>query len=78
MTAYMFNDNEYIKFQSQANIVTRTVTIGGSACVGILINYISSHAIFFIDILLYIFSLLLILPIIYNENKMQKVSSAKI
>lgn len=78
MTAYMFNDNEYIKFQSQANIVTRTVTIGGSACVGILINYISSHAIFFIDILSYIFSLLLILPIIYNENKMQKVSSAKI
>ena len=55
MTAYMFNYNEYIKFQSQANIVTRTVTIGGSACVGILINYISSHAIFFIDILLYIF-----------------------
>ena len=68
MTADMFNENSYIKFQSYSNIVVRIVGIGGAALAGILIDKLPSYMIFGIDILTYFLSLLLILKVKYNES----------
>lgn len=68
MTADMFNDNEFIKFQSYSTIVTRIVGIGGAAIAGFLIDTLPGYAIFSIDIVTYLFSLALMLCVKYAEN----------
>lgn len=67
LTSDMFDKNLYIKFQSYSNVVIRIVSIGGAAVAGILIDHMSSYAIFFIDIITYLISMLLILSVKYDE-----------
>lgn len=76
MTADMFNDNEFIKFQSYGNIVTRIVGIGGAAIAGFMIDKLPGYAIFSIDIVTYLFSLTLILCVDYAEN-IEEMNSEK-
>lgn len=67
MTSDIFDENQYIKFQSYSNIVTRIISIGGAALAGLLIEHVSELAIFIIDIGTYFISLLLISKVIYEE-----------
>ena len=68
MTSDMFDENQYIKFQSYANIVIRIISIGGAALSGLLIEHVSEYTIFIIDIGTYFISLLLIIKVTYKEN----------
>lgn len=68
MTSDMFDENQYIKFQSYTNIVIRIVGIAGAAFVGILIDHIPGNLVFGIDIVTYLISLVLICAIQYDEN----------
>lgn len=67
MTSDIFDENQYIKFQSYSNIVTRIISVGGAALAGLLIEHVSELAIFIIDIGTYFISLLLISKVIYEE-----------
>lgn len=78
MTSDMFDENQYIQFQSHANIVTRMIGIGGAALVGTFIQYVSSSAVFTIDIITYILSFLLILQVKYEEPAIQRSSSTNL
>ena len=78
MTSDMFDENQYIQFQSHANIVTRMIGIGGAALVGTFIQYVSSSAVFTIDIITYILSFLLILQVKYEEPAIQHSSSTNL
>ena len=68
MTSDMFDENQYIKFQSYTNIVIRIVGIAGAAFVGILIDHIPGNLVFGIDIVTYLISLVLICAIQYDEK----------
>lgn len=68
MTSDMFDENQYIKFQSYTNIVIRIVGIAGVAFVGILIDHIPGNLVFGIDIVTYLISLVLICAIQYDEK----------
>lgn len=68
MTSDMFDENQYIKFQSHSNIVIRIISVGGAALAGILIEHISEHTVFMIDIVTYLVSLWLITKVNYKEN----------
>lgn len=68
LTSNMFDENQYIKFQSYSNVIVRIITIGGSAVAGTLIDRMPSYAIFGIDIVTYIISLFLILSVKYDES----------
>lgn len=78
MTSDMFDENQYIKFQSYSNIVIRIISVGGAALAGLLIEHISEHAIFIIDIGTYLISLLLIAKVIYKENVISNSLSTSI
>lgn len=78
MTSDMFDENQYIQFQSHANIVTRMIGIGGAALVGTFIQHVSSSAVFTIDIITYILSFLLILQVKYEEPAIQHSSSTNL
>lgn len=82
MTADMFNENTYIKFQSYSIIAVRIVVIGGSALAGFLIENLSVYVLFFIDIVTYLLSLVLIINIAFTENnyknKLKKNAAKKI
>lgn len=78
MTSDMFDENQYIQFQSHANIVTRMIGIGGAALVGTFIQYVSSSTVFTIDIITYILSFLLILQVKYEEPAIQHSSSTNL
>lgn len=67
MTSDIFDENQYIKFQSYSNIVTRIISVEGAALAGLLIEHVSELAIFIIDIGTYFISLLLISKVIYEE-----------
>jgi len=71
MTADMFHENAYIKFQSYATITARLVVIGGSAMAGFLIKNLSVYTLFIIAILIYSISLFLITKVIYTEHEYQ-------
>ena len=75
MTSGMFDENQYIRFQSYSNIVIRIISVGGAALAGILIEQIPEHMIFIIDIGTYFISLLLIAKVIYKENVISNVFS---
>ena len=68
MTSDMFDENQYIKFQSYTNIVIRIVGIAGAAFVGILIDHIPGNLVFGIDIVTFLISLVLICAIQYDEK----------
>ena len=68
MTSDMFDENQYIKFQSYTNIVIRIVGIAGAAFVGILIDHIPGNLVFGIDIVTYLISLVIICAIQYDEK----------
>lgn len=78
MTADMFDENQYIKFQSYSNIVIRMISVGGAALAGTLIDHVSDQMIFVIDIFTYFISLLLIMQVIYHEHVMSNASSSGI
>jgi len=68
MTSDIFDENQYIKFQSHSNIVVRIISVGGAALAGTLIEHVSDPAVFIIDIVTYFVSLLLIVKINYKEH----------
>ncbi len=78
MTSDMFDENQYIKFQSYSNIVIRIISVGGAALAGTLIDHISDHTVFIIDIFSYFLSLLLIMQVNYNEHVISNASSSGI
>ena len=51
MTSDIFDENQYIKFQSHSNIVIRIISVGGAALAGTLIEHVSEHTVFIIDII---------------------------
>lgn len=69
MTADIFNENDYIKFQSISNITVRIVSIAGAALAGILIENASNYMIFLIDIVTYAASLGFLLKVSYHEER---------
>ncbi len=68
MTSDIFDENQYIKFQSYSNIVIRIINVGGAALAGTLIEHVSEYTVFIIDIVTYLISLLLITKVNYKEN----------
>lgn len=78
MTSDMFDENQYIRFQSYSNIVIRIISVGGAALAGLLIEHVSEHTIFIIDIGTYFISLLLIAKVTYKENVISNALSTGI
>ncbi len=75
MTSDIFDENQYIKFQSHSNIVIRIISVGGAALAGTLIEHVSEHTVFIIDIVTYLVSLLLITKVNYKEKVMSNTLS---
>lgn len=68
MTADLFTEKEYIKFQSISNIVIRIISVAGVSVTGVLIDFISNHLIFGIELITYLISLFFISKVVYDEK----------
>lgn len=75
MTSDMFDESQYIKFQSYANIVIRIISVGGATLAGTVIGYVPEQGIFILDIITYAVSLLLITKVVYKEQLMNNIQS---
>jgi MFS family permease len=81
ISAELFNQEQFIKFQASYTIANRVIAIAGSSISGFMIAYIDTFTIFLIDILTFIISALLISIINYtyiHTNKRDAYSLKKV
>ncbi|BEP27991.1 MFS transporter [Helicovermis profundi] len=63
ISAEIFEESLFIKFQSSYSVIVKVLSIGGSVIVGLMITYMSQSLIFSIDILTFIIAIVLVYQI---------------